>query len=493
MALIQERDVLARQRPRIMVVDAEPGQARQTVAALVQAGYDCRSFAEPELAIGAMEQGGAEVLVADLASERSTSELLRRVRANSPETAVILLVTSPSVSAAVAAMRQGAFDYLIKPINSDELTAVVGKALEMAALRRENRVLREQLDVASMAAAFIAESASSRHLAAMIRRAAPAHSPVMIEGESGTGKELVARMLHHWSSRAQGPFVRLSFKSFAGGEIGLSLAGELQRPHAGVAAMLSEYIEHASGGTLFLDEISEARPEFQSALLQLVAEGESSRGYARGRPLTVRIVSSTNRPLAREVAASRLRPDLYFALNVIAIQIAPLRERKEDILPLARHFLALHAAESGRSLLLTPEAEAALLAYSWPGNVRELENIIERAVVMSSGERISTEALMIRPQPAGETPVARAAPTAAKEEAEEPEMEDERAEAPLAQPQAGQGDLPMEGTLQEFLDRAASMRIKRAMDAASGNRNAAAAALGIDRTTLYRLMRRLGL
>lgn len=492
MALIQERDVRARQRPRIMVVDAEPGQARQAVAALAQAGYDCRSFVEPELAIGAMEQGGADVLVVDLASERSTSELLRRVRANSPETAVILLVSSPAVSAAVAAMRQGAFDYLIKPINSDELTAVVAKALEMAALRRENRVLHEQLDVASMAAAFIAESTSSRHLAAMIRRAAPAHSPVMIEGESGTGKELVARMLHHWSSRAQGPFVRLSFKSFAGG-MGLNLAGELQRPHAGVAAMLSEYIERASGGTLFLDEISEARPEFQSALLQLIAEGESSRGYARGRPPTVRIVSSTNRPLAREVAASRLRPDLYFALNVIAIQIAPLRERKEDILPLARHFLALHAAESGRSLILTPEAEAALLAYSWPGNVRELENIIERAVVMGSGERISTEALMIRPQPAGETPVARAALTAAKEEAEEPEMADERAEASLAQPQAGQGDLPMEGTLQEFLDRAASMRIKRAMDAARGNRNAAAAALGIDRTTLYRLMRRLGL
>ena len=494
MALSQQQNVRMRQRPRILLVYAEPTQGGQAQSVLAQAGYDCRSFVELDLALGAMEQSGADVVVADLASERATFEMLRRVRANSPETAVILLVSSPAVSAAVAAMRQGAFDYLIKPINSDELTAVVGKALEMAALRRENRVLHEQLDVASMAAAFIAESASSRHLAATIRRAAPANSPVMIEGESGTGKELVARMLHHWSSRAQGPFVRLSFKTFAAGNIGLGLPRELGRPQAGIAAMLSEYIERASGGTLFLDEISEAKPEFQSALLQLVSEGESSSGRARGRPPAVRIVSSTNRPLAREVAAGRIRPDLYFSLNVIAIQVAPLRERKEDILPLARHFLALHAAESGRSLVLTPEAEAALRAYSWPGNVRELENIVERAVVMSTGERISTEALMLPLQTDREVPadsIAPAAPTQAAEQ--EPGAAEEPAGAPPAAQEMGQGDLPMEGTLQEFLDSAASIRIKRAMEAAQGNRNAAAAALGIDRPTLLRLMRRLGL
>src|SRR5262249_42250693 len=154
----------------------------------------------------------------DFASEKNTTELLRRVRTTSPQTAVILMTSNPTVGAAVAAMRQGAFDYLTKPINTDELTAIVGKAIEIASRQRENRRLHEQLDVASMEAAFVAESATSRGLAAMVRRAAPASSAVLIEGESGTGKELIAHMLHHWSSRAQGPFVKLNFKSLASTE-----------------------------------------------------------------------------------------------------------------------------------------------------------------------------------------------------------------------------------------------------------------------------------
>ena len=443
------------------------------------------------------------MLVVDFSSDKGAADLIRKVRMDSPQTAVILMVSNPTVSAAVAAMRQGAFDYLTKPINIDELTAVVGKALEMASLRRENRLLHEQLDVASMAAAFIAESAASRNLAAVVRRAAPANSPVLIEGESGTGKELVARMLHHWSSRAQGPFVKVSFKLLAPAGSPLE---DAMRPHAGIASMLSEYVERARGGTLFLDEISEATPEFQAALLRLIGDGESPRNYGAGgrRALGVRMVASTNRPITREVAGGRVRPDLYFALNVIAIEVAPLRQRSEDILPLARHFLALHGAETGRSLVLTAEAERALLAYSWPGNVRELENVIERSVVMSSSERISVDALMIRTEPVAtaeppasadatsSTPIAatfapeEATSAAATEAAPESETM-LREEAPSA------ASVAMEGTLQEFLDRAAALRIQKAIDFAKGNRNAAAAALGIDRTTLYRLMRRLGL
>ncbi len=515
MASIQEYDLRVRQRPRIVVVDSEPASARQTVATLTAAGYECKSFAESEIAMATLQEGGADVIVVDFSSERSATEVIRRVRMQSPETAVVLTVSNPTVSAAVAAMRQGAFDYLTKPINTDELTAVVGKALEIASLRRENRLLHEQLDVASMAAAFIAESGSSRRLAAIVRRAAPANSPVLIEGESGTGKELIARMLHHWSSRAQGPFVKLSFKLLMPIESSLAPAANPDRTHPGIAAMLSEYLERAIGGTLFLDEISEASPEFQSALLRLIGDGETRRNYSgaqgRARISGTRIVASTNRPITREVAGGRIRPDLYFALNVISIQVAPLRERSEDILPLARHFLALHAAETGRSLVLTPDAEKALLAYSWPGNVRELENTIERAVVMSSSERISTDALMLRseavasaepdasarapqsmqsrPEAAGsiaEDEAAQASGDAAESAATETATtthEEVPAEAPVA----------MEGTLQEFLDRAAALRIKKAIDFAKGNRNAAASALGIDRTTLYRLMRRLGL
>jgi DNA-binding NtrC family response regulator len=475
---------------------------------LMAAGYECRSFIECESAMATLRERGAEVIVADFASEKSATDLIGRVKMHSPETAVILMVANPAVSAAVAAMRHGAFDYLTKPINTDDLTAVVGKAIEIASLRRENRLLHEQLDVASMAAAFIAESAASRNLAAIVRRAAPANSPVLIEGESGTGKELIARMLHHWSSRAQGPFVKVSFKLLAPME---ASSESVARPHGGITAMLSELVERAVGGTLFLDEISEATAESQSALLRLIGDGGNHGNYgaAQGgsaRTAGVRMVASTNRPGAREVAGGRIRPDLYFALNVIAIQVAPLRERGEDILPLARHFLALHAAETGRSLVLTPDAEKALLAYSWPGNVRELENVIERAVVMTSSERISTDALMLRTEtvahaaaktsarPAHATPtaVANAAAAGEAESAAAPEPAPEAETIVMEEAPAG-APVEVEGTLQDFLDRAAAIRIKKAIEFAKGNRNAAATALGIDRTTLYRLMRRLGL
>jgi DNA-binding NtrC family response regulator len=346
----------------------------------------------------------------------------------------------------------------------------------------------------------------------MVRRAAPANSPVLIEGESGTGKELVARMLHHWSSRAQGPFVKVSLKSLLPIESSLGQSEIAPRQHAGIAALLSEYVERAAGGTLFLDEISDATPEFQSALLRLIGDGENRKNYGAGQRRTprtsgVRIVASTNRPLTHEIAAARVRPDLYFALNVIAIQVAPLRERREDIMPLARHFLALHAAESGRALVLTPDAEQALLAYSWPGNVRELENVIERAVVMSSSERISTDALMLRSETvASPTPIASVAvPRSMPMPSETPTITPDKAMTAMETDSAAETDtmvreevetgapVPMEGTLQEFLDRAAALRIKKAIDLTKGNRNAAATALGIDRTTLYRLMRRLGL
>src|SRR5579872_514825 len=320
-------------RARIVVIDSEPASSRQTVSALTAAGYECRSFGESDAAVATLNENGADVMLVDFSSEKSAAELLRKVRIQSPETAVVLTVPNPIVSSAVAAMRHGAFDYLTRPINTDELTAVIGKALEMASLRRENRLLHEQLDVASMAAAFIAESASSRGLAAIVRRAAPANSPVLIEGESGTGKELVARMLHHWSSRAQGPFVKLSFKSMVPDDLPTAMPDGVHRPHAGANAMLSEYLERAVGGTLFLDEISEATPEFQSALLRLLgAEHSASYGANRQTPRAagVRLVASTNRPFMREVASGQVRPDLYFALNVISIQVDPLRERTED-------------------------------------------------------------------------------------------------------------------------------------------------------------------
>lgn len=512
---VGQQDDLRHLMPRVLIADAEQSQARQAAVVLREAGYECLTFFESEEALEELEQEREQIIIADPAVfSLSASELASRIRHKSPRTVLILLVSTPTVSTAAAAIRRGAFDYLTKPINGDELTSVVGKAVEMGGLRRENRLLQEQLAVARMAAAFVAESPRSRELASTIRRAAPAPSPVLIEGESGTGKELVAHMLHHWSNRAHGPFVRIGFKSLVAGDVG-SDASRTESA-GGAFALLSACAERARGGTLFLDEVGEASKEFQAALLKLIGEGASVTRRKERDGTSVRIVAASNRNLASATAAELFRPDLYFELNVIPIHLPPLRERREDIVPLARHFLSLQAAESGRSLVLTAEAERTLLSHSWPGNVRELERTIERAVVMGTVDRISAEVLGIGTS----RPEERA--TSVERESEraevEPERVDERVKAEASAPptseeaRASSADTSagaastaepapattvqaelLSGTLQECLDRAAAIRIKAAIDAVGGNRGAAATALGVDRTTLYRLMRRLGL
>ena len=213
---------------------------------------------------------------------------------------------------------------------------------------------------------------------------------MLVQGESGTGKELVARLLHYWSERVGQPFVAVNCKAFAEGVLESELFGHERGAFTGAATARAGCFERAGGGTLFLDEIGEIGPDFQAKLLRVLQEGEVLRvGGAAPRPVDVRVVCATNRGLRDEVAAGRFREDLFFRLNVIPIQLAPLRERREDILPLARHFLERQQRETGRALRLGAEADAALLAHPWPGNVRELENALERAVVLARGEEIT--------------------------------------------------------------------------------------------------------
>ncbi len=516
---VGQQDDLQSSRPRVLIADGEPSQAKQAQQALREAGYACQVFREADELLAAIASERAPIIVADPATfALSAPEFLSRVRARSPEAVLILLVPTPATPGAAAAMHQGAFDYLTKPVNGEELSSLVGRAVEMGGLRHENRLLHEQLAAARMAAAFIAESPRSRELAMLIRRAAPARSPVLIQGPSGTGKEMVAHMLHHWSNRARGPFVRLAFKSLAAGDTGDLLAGTAAP--GGAFALIRGFAERASGGTLFLDEIGEASPEFQAALFRFIEGARGGSSDTNGNHAArVRIVAATNRNLAAEMAAGRFRPDLYFELNVVAINLPPLRERREDIVPLARHFLAMHGAQTGRMFTLTAEAESALLAYSWPGNVRELEKVVERAVVMGTADRISADALglALAPSPTALEPERRTAPEsetaetgaavsrvatpAPQEAAEKPSDSasvaghepEPAAGVQTASPAAPVAEQFTEGTLQECLDRAAAIRIAAAVQAADGNRGAAASALGIDRTTLYRLMRRLGL
>ncbi len=444
---------------RVLVVDDEPRMAEVMAAALARAGYQTETCTSGAAALRALEDHGADVVVTDWRMpDMDGVALMRAVHARRAALPVILVTAHGTVPAAVAAMREGAFDYLTKPFDNDELRALVARALELVRLERENRYLRQEVGARYGPDAVVAESPQSRALLELVKRVAPSRASVLIQGESGTGKELAARLLHFWSDRVGKPFVAVNVKAFADGVVESELFGHEKGAFTGAIAARPGCFERADGGTLFLDEIGEIGQDVQAKLLRVVQEGEVlAVGATRSRPVDVRLVSATNRVLRDEVAAGRFREDLYFRLNVIPIQLAPLRERPEDVLPLAAYFLARHAADAGRQLTFSTEAADALRRHGWPGNVRELENAIERAVVLARDDAVTPEDLLL--------------------------------EAGTRSPTPG----PSGGTLQDALDAAAAGRIRSALAATDGERTAAAKALGIDRTTLYRLMRRLGL
>ena len=482
------RDRNVQNKARVLIVDDEFHVARNAATVLTKAGYECETCPTVEAALKVLEHEGADVIVADMRMPGMDGmDLLKKVQSKDPDMAVVMSVALPATESAKTALRGGAFDCVTKPFDSDELNAVVTRAVEMSALQRENRKLREQLDVASIAAGFIAEGPQSRALVAMIRRVAPSRTTALIEGETGTGKELVARMLHYWSNRADGPFLAINCKALADGVVESELFGHEKGSFTGAIRDRAGCFERASGGTLFLDEIGEAGPDFQAKLLRVLEDGEVLRvGGSKPRKVDVRIVAATNRKLRQEMAAGRFRADLYFRLSVIPLRIAPLRERREDILPLAHHFLAFHSTEAGRPLMLSTEAEEALLGYSWPGNVRELENVIERAVVMSGQETLMPEAFAFDDDaPMDDLGLGVSV-------SNHPGV-NSASNSNHAQPAQQPAESQPGGSLQESLDRAATVRIKAALASAAGNRVEAATALGVDRTTLYRLMKRLSL
>jgi DNA-binding NtrC family response regulator len=431
--------------------------AEVMAAALGRAGHTCEVCTSGATALTALDERGADVVVTDWKMpDMDGLAFMQAVHERRPSLPVILVTAHGSVPAAVAAMREGAFDYLTKPFDNDELRALVARALDLSRLERENRFLREEVRARYGPETIVAESAPSRAMLDLVRRVAPSRAAVLVQGESGTGKELVARLLHFWSDRVGKPFVAVNVKAFAEGVVESELFGHERGAFTGAVAARPGCFERAHGGTLFLDEIGEISADVQAKLLRAVQEGEVQPvGGSRPRRVDVRLVTATNRVLRDEVAAGRFREDLYFRLNVIPIQLVPLRERRDDVIPLARHFLARHATEAGRRLALSPEAEEILRTHDWAGNVRELENAIERAVVLARGTTITPEDLLLEQPRATDVHVA-------------------------------------DGTLQECLDAAAAARIRAALAAAGGERTAAARALGVDRTTLYRLMRRLG-
>ncbi|HVB79223.1 MAG TPA: sigma-54 dependent transcriptional regulator [Candidatus Binataceae bacterium] len=474
---------------RILIVEDNAVDQRLFEQALSDPTREIEICNDGREALAAFERHAADVVVSDIMMPNMEGlELLDELHRRVPGLPVILVTRFGSISAAVAAMQAGAFDYVTKPVEVFELQTRVKRALELDQLQHENDTLRQELAGRFGPDSVVAESIDSRKLMELVRRIAASHSTVLIQGESGTGKELVARLVHYWSDRVGRPFVAVNCKAFAESVLESELFGHEKGAFTGAIAARQGCFERASGGTLLLDEIGDISPEFQAKLLRVLQEGEVLRvGGSEPRRINVRVVAATNSSLQAKVAAGRFREDLYFRLNVIPIQLLPLRERREDILALARNFLARMAAEAGRHMTLDLEAAEMLLRHSWPGNVRELENAIERAVVLTRADIITTADLMLDrlsgplpAPPAAAIPIDNATPAPAMNEAEQ------RAQRATALEDSG------DVGLSEYLDKAAGERIARALAKTKGNRAEAARNLGIGRATLYRFMRRLG-
>jgi len=451
-----------RVKPRITILDDEQRMVEIIGMVLRREGYEVRAHSDPAEALAALERETADLLLTDLRMPGMDGvEVLGRARALDPELPVILMTAHATIPTAIEAMKRGAFDYVEKPFDNAELKALVQRALELTRLSRENRYLRAELAQRHSLDAVVTESKAVREAFELAGRAAQSRSTVLVTGESGVGKELVARAVHYHSDRVGKPFIAVNCKSLAPGVLESEIFGHEKGAFTGAERARPGLFERADGGTLFLDEIGEIGSDFQVKLLRVLQERKLTRvGGSEEREVDVRVVAATNRDLKSEASEGRFREDLYFRLAVIPIHIPPLRERRADVLPLARHFLARWNAELGRSVHGWSDAvERFLLGYAWPGNVRELENTLERGVVLARGDTLDLDDLLVDPAEAESAPAASSDPQ----------------------------------DLQAFLDVAAAERIRAVLAESGGVRVEAARRLGIDRTTLYRLMRKYGI
>ncbi len=381
---------------RILVVDDEETVREILGHLLGEAGYRVAAVGSAEEGLAALEQGPFDLLIVDLMLPGMGGlEMLRLVKARDPEQMVLMVTAFGSVETAVQAMKEGAFDYLSKPFRHNEVLVTVRNALNQRELLTENRVLRHALSRSARGGELVGKSPPIQELQRLLDRVSPSRSTVLIQGESGTGKELVAHAIHNRSPRAGRPFVVVHSGSVPSDLLESNLFGHLKGAFTGAVASKKGLFDVANGGSLFFDEISTIHPEVQSKLLRVIQEREFlPLGAVESVRVDVRIIAATNIDLKDLVARELFREDLYYRLNVITVNLPPLRERREDVPLLAEHFLRRFARENGQPVPgLQPEALEALMAYSWPGNVRELENMLERAVVLGSGGPIGLDLL----------------------------------------------------------------------------------------------------
>lgn len=382
---------------RILIVDDEATAVENLAHVCRKEGHRVTTRTSGAAALKEIEKCQFDVVLTDLRMEAVDGmAVLQRAKEIDPEIAVILITGYATLDSAINAMKAGAFHYIAKPFRLDEVREIVRNALEMVRLKRENRQLKSQLTtIRSGSASIITQNVKVQRLLDTARQIAPTDTNVLISGESGTGKELLARYIHNHSNRSEQAFQAINCGSLQEDLLANELFGHEKGAYTGATETRAGLVEATSGGTLFLDEIGEMSLAMQVKLLRVIQEREIQRlGATQATKVDIRLIAATHRDLRDEVASGRFREDLYYRLNVIDLHLPPLAERRDDIPLLAYYFMHKHAARMGRIIDdIDPETIALLMDYEYPGNIRELENIIERAVALCQGERLTATSL----------------------------------------------------------------------------------------------------
>jgi DNA-binding NtrC family response regulator len=441
---------------KILIVDDEPSNRNILGQELTHEGYSVMAASDGREALRKVESSRPDLIILDyMMPDLSGLEVLKELRKRENDTPVVMITAYGTMERAVEAMREGAYDFITRPFEPDHIALVVRKALERQRLRRGVEILSEEVE--ERYRLIVGDSAEMKQAVDLAKKAAGSSATVLLLGESGTGKEIFARAIHNWSERKDRPFIAINSVGLSKELLESELFGHEQGAFTGAHRRKTGKIELAHGGTIFFDEIGDVSQELQAKLLRFLQEREFERvGGVTPISVDVRVIAATNCNLERSVKEGSFRGDLYYRLNVVAINLPPLRERREDIPVLSEYFLRKHSVAIRRNITgISKEARRKLEAYDWPGNVRELANVIERAVVLGWGSTIALEDLPSR--------------------------------IAVGKPMAGAETL----SYREGLDAARKQLILKALASTKGNRSAAAKLLGLEAKYFLKLMKSL--
>lgn len=446
----------------ILVVDDDSAHRTMLRTLLSGWGYTIFEADDGTSAIEQVHEQPFDLILMDIRMIKvSGLEALTAIRAYNPAIPIVLMTAYASVETAVEALKSGAYDYLPKPLNFDELKITIERAMDHSGLKEENRLLRESLDTQFDSQDIIGRSSSMVKVLDTVAQVAPTDATVLITGESGTGKEIIAGAIHHNSLRKNGPYIKINCAAITETLLESELFGHEKGAFTGAYKRKEGRFRQADGGSLFLDEISEMSTAMQAKLLRVIQEREITRvGGEEVIDVDVRVMAATNKELMEEIESGRFREDLYYRLNVVSVNIPPLRDRREDIPLLAQHFLKMFSEKNNREIKgFTPQAMDNFLKYGWPGNVRELMNAVERGVVLAQTEYLDEKVLSVASKV-------------------------EEFEAEMISKNGIPGDIP--------LDEIERVAILKALDLAEGNKSEAARRLGITRQTLLKKLKKYG-